>query len=181
MGKFGQATRGVTHAFAAAARLLKLNRAPAPSAPDEFRKWLWADDGDLEELGELNRRMMRDRALRLLDREAELIARGHRSRDLAWIAQELPATHPRRAAVRAFAFRIGVPLAFEYSKAHRARLRARLEAAAQRLDELDSTQTRAAGRSMRDAHELSATLALQLAFPWRRALDPRAPAADRLA
>ncbi|WP_159078242.1 hypothetical protein [Homoserinimonas hongtaonis] len=175
------ALRGVTSAIVVAARLLTGRRLGATRAKQDFRDWICAADADPAELSELHRRMLRDKARRLIDREAALIARGQRSRDLGWIAQEIPATHSQAVAVRALALHTGASVTPEYPSGFPERLRARRETTAHHLDGLRQDSAHNSARALRIAHARAASLALRLALAWQRPCAPRAPASTRLA
>lgn len=186
MNTQGTAARGVTDDLASAVPLLTGHLATetateAESPADDFRSWIWADDDDADALGELHRRKLRDTARRLIDREADTIARGGQPRDLAWLAQEIPEQHPRYALVRALARQTGTPLTPQYPNGDAARRHARRVREAAHLGSLLQQFQRAAAHVMRSAHHRSAAFALRLAQPWRRATTPRAPACPGLA
>lgn len=142
--------------------------------------WAWADDAHPDDLGELHRRALRDRARQALDRDAAEIARGLRRRaaDIEWAAQQLPTDHPRRAAVRALAARTGVPLEYVPLRERAASLRAEREHAAR---EQTALITASVPLALREAHTGAAIAALRAAVIQRVTRAPRAPAPVRLA
>lgn len=147
---------------------------------DDFLTWAWADDAHPDDLGELHRRALRDRAHQALDRDAVEIARGIRRRaaDLEWAAQRLPADHPRRSAVRALAARTGVPLEHVPLRDRAASLRAEREQADRELTDLITASVPLA---LREAHTGAAVAALRAAVVLRVTRAPRAPSPVRLA
>lgn len=147
---------------------------------DDFLTWAWADDAHPDDLGELHRRTLRDRAHQALDRDAAEIARGLRRRaaDLEWAAQQLPTDHPRRTAVRALAARTGVPLEHVPLRDRAALLHAEREQAAR---ELTALITASVPLALREAHTGAAVAALRAAVVLRVTRAPRAPAPVRLA
>lgn len=146
----------------------------------DFLAWAWADDAHPDDLGELHRRALRDRARRALDRDAAEVARGipRRAADLEWAAQHLPSDHPRRAAVRALAARTGVPLEYVPLRERAASLRAERQHAAR---ELTALITASVPLALREAHTGAAIAALRAAVIQRVTRAPRAPAPVRLA
>lgn len=148
--------------------------------PGDFLAWAWADDADPEDLGELHRRALRDRARQALDRDAAEIARGipRRTADLEWAAQQLPTGHARRAAVRALAARAGVPLEYVSLRERAASLRAERERAA---GDLTALITASVPLALREAHAAGTIAALRAAVVQRVTCAPRAPAPRRLA
>ena len=147
---------------------------------DDFLTGASADDAHPDDLGELQRRALRNRALRALDRDAAEITRGihRRSADLEWAAQQLPSDNPRRAAVRALATRTGVPVEYVPRRDRAASLRAEREQAAR---ELTALITAAVPLALREAHAAAAIAALRAAAAQRVTRAPRAPALRRLA
>ncbi|MDL5487128.1 hypothetical protein [Microbacterium wangruii] len=146
----------------------------------DFLAWAWADDAHPDDLGELHRRALRDRARQALDRDAAEIAQGiaRPAADLEWAAQQLPTDHPRRAAVRALAARTGVPLEYVPLRERAAALRAQREQAAR---ELTALVTVSVPPALREAHARAAVAALRAAVVQRVTRAPRAPAPLRLA
>lgn len=147
---------------------------PAPRDPD-FLAWALADDAHPDDLGELNRRALRDRARRAMDADAEAIARGipARGESLEWLAHQLPDYHPRRAAVRALARRAGAPARPIPLRERRAALIAARDRACAELRAMISA---AVPLALREAHARAATAALRVAPVWRLPRAPRAPA-----
>jgi len=158
---------------AAAARMAELHSGA-------FLAWAWTDDAHPDDLGELHRSALRDRARQVLDRDAAEIARGipRRAADLEWAAQQLPTDRPRRAAVRALAARTGAPLEYVPLPDRAASLRAEREQAAR---ELTALVTASVPLALREAHAGATVAALRAAVVQRVTHAPRAPARRRLA
>ncbi|MFS0910813.1 hypothetical protein AB3M89_03405 [Microbacterium sp. 179-I 3D2 NHS] len=146
----------------------------------DFLAWAWADDAHPDDLGELHRRSLRDRARQALDRDAAEITRGipRRAADLEWAAQQLRTDHPRRDAVRALAARTGVPLKYVPLRDRAASLRTEREHAAR---ELTALITASVPLALRQAHTGAAAAALRAAVVLHVTRAPRAPARRRLA
>lgn len=146
---------------------------PEPRNPD-FLAWALADDAHPDDLGELHRRALRDRARRAMDADAEAIARGIPARraSLEWLAQQLPNNHPNRAAVRALARRAGMPVRPIPLHERRAALIAARDRACAELRAMISA---AVPLALREAHARAATASLRSAPVWRlpRALAPQ--------
>lgn len=155
--------------------------APAgPSAPAEldgasFLEWVQAADAHPDDLGELHRRALRDRARRVMDADAAAVALGMPARrdSLEWLARQLPDDHPNRAAVLALAQRAGVPTrAISLRERRTALIAARDRASA----ELRAMISAAVPLALREAHARAATAALRAAPAWWLPRAPRAPA-----
>lgn len=140
-----------------------------------FLVWARGEDAHPDDLGELQRRALRDRARRAMDAEAAAVARGipARSDSLEWLAQQLPDDHPNRAAVRALAQRTGVPTHTISLRERRATLIAARDRASAELRAMISA---AVPLALREAHARAATAALRAAPVWRLPRAPRAPA-----
>ncbi|MFF0910135.1 hypothetical protein ACFWZW_05530 [Microbacterium enclense] len=148
---------------------------PAELHRASFLEWVRADDAHADDLGELHRRALRDRARRVMDAEAAAVVRGipARSDSLEWFAQQLPDDHPNRAAVRALAQRAGISTRAISLRERRAALIAARDRASA---ELRAMIFAAVPLALREAHARAATAALRAAPVWRLPRAPRAPA-----